>query len=98
VAAVLIALVVRETGLTVLLTQRAEHLNGSRRPDQLPRRTSRAARPTDAAATALREAQEEVDLDRRSMWKFSVTLPEYHDRHRLSRDAGRRRWCIRRSN
>jgi 8-oxo-dGTP pyrophosphatase MutT (NUDIX family) len=75
VASVLIALVLRETGLTVLLTQRADHLSdhagqisfpgGRREPEDL-----------DAAATALREAQEEVGLAAKHV-EVLGELPEY---------------------
>jgi 8-oxo-dGTP pyrophosphatase MutT (NUDIX family) len=63
-AAVLVPLVNRQDGVTVLLTQRTEDMpshagqvafpGGRRQPDDL-----------DAVATALRETEEEVGLDRR---------------------------------
>ena len=74
-AAVLIPLVQRETGLTVLLTQRTAHLHdhpgqisfpGGRREEQ----------DATAADTALREAQEEVGLDPSQVEVLGV-LPEY---------------------
>jgi len=74
-AAVLVPLVVRDSGLTVLLTQRTAHLNdhagqvsfpGGRRDDTDP----------DLIFTALREAQEEVGLEPSSV-EVLGTLPEY---------------------
>jgi 8-oxo-dGTP pyrophosphatase MutT (NUDIX family) len=74
-AAVLIPLVVREEKLTVLLTQRADHLSdhagqisfpgGRREPDD-----------EDATATALREAQEEVSLSPQRV-EILGALPDY---------------------
>jgi 8-oxo-dGTP pyrophosphatase MutT (NUDIX family) len=74
-AAVLIPLVVREEKLTVLLTQRADHLSdhagqisfpgGRREPDD-----------EDATATALREAQEEVSLSSERV-EILGALPDY---------------------
>jgi 8-oxo-dGTP pyrophosphatase MutT (NUDIX family) len=62
VAAVLVPLVVREDGITVLLTQRADHLNDHAGQVSFP---GGRHEPFDAnaTATALREAQEEVGLD-----------------------------------
>lgn len=62
VAAVLVPLVVRDEGLTVLLTQRADHLNDHAGQVSFP---GGRHEPFDAnaTATALREAQEEVGLD-----------------------------------
>ncbi|MBC8057513.1 MAG: CoA pyrophosphatase [Rhizobiales bacterium] len=62
-ASVLVALVERDE-LTVLLTQRTDHLNDH--PGQVSFAGGRVE-PTDAdaAATALREAQEEIGLDAR---------------------------------
>lgn len=74
-AAVLVPLVVRDSGITVLLTQRTAHLNdhagqvsfpGGRRDDTDP----------DLIFTALREAQEEVGLEPSSA-EVLGTLPEY---------------------
>lgn len=60
-ASVLVALVEREE-LTVLLTQRTEHLNDH--PGQVSFAGGRVeATDADAAATALREAQEEIGLE-----------------------------------
>lgn len=74
-AAVLVPIVMRERGLTVLLTQRADHLNdhagqisfpgGRREPDDL-----------DANATALREAHEEIALARERV-ELLGALPDY---------------------
>ncbi|EDO95603.1 pyrophosphatase, MutT/nudix family [Burkholderia pseudomallei Pasteur 52237] len=74
-AAVLVPLVVRERGLTVLLTQRADHLNdhagqisfpgGRREPDD-----------RDANATALREAREEIALAHERV-ELLGALPDY---------------------
>jgi 8-oxo-dGTP pyrophosphatase MutT (NUDIX family) len=74
-AAVLVPLVTREDGLTVMLTQRTDHLadhagqvsfpGGRREPDDL-----------DASATALREAAEEVGLGAQHV-EVLGTLPDY---------------------
>jgi 8-oxo-dGTP pyrophosphatase MutT (NUDIX family) len=74
-AAVLMPLVVRETGLTVLLTQRADHLNDHAGQVSFPggRQESYDA---DATATALREAQEEVALDPARV-EILGSLPDY---------------------
>jgi 8-oxo-dGTP pyrophosphatase MutT (NUDIX family) len=60
-AAVLVPLVVRDTGLTVLLTQRADHLSDHAGQVSFPGGRREPTDP-DATATALREAQEEVSL------------------------------------
>jgi len=74
-AAVLVPLVVRETGLTVLLTQRTAHLRDHAGQISFPggRREEQDASP---AATALREAREEVGLDPVQVEVLGV-LPEY---------------------
>jgi 8-oxo-dGTP pyrophosphatase MutT (NUDIX family) len=74
-AAVLVPFVVREHGLTVLLTRRTAHLNdhagqisfpgGRREPDD-----------ADARATALREAWEEIALDQERVEVLGA-LPDY---------------------
>ncbi len=60
-AAVLVPLVVRDTGLTVLLTQRADHLNDHAGQISFPG-GRREPFDRDATATALREAKEEIGL------------------------------------
>jgi 8-oxo-dGTP pyrophosphatase MutT (NUDIX family) len=72
---VLVALVVRDGGLTVLLTQRTAHLNDHAGQVSFP---GGRHEPHDATttATALREAQEEVGLDP-SRVEVLGTLPEY---------------------
>lgn len=60
-AAVLVPLVVRDTGLTVLLTQRADHLNDHAGQVSFPG-GRREPFDRDATATALREAKEEIGL------------------------------------
>jgi len=74
-AAVLVPLVVRETGLTVLLTQRTAHLRDHAGQISFPggRCEEQDASPVD---TALREASEEVGLDRNQVEVLGV-LPEY---------------------
>ncbi len=62
-ASVLIALVPRDAGLTVLLTQRTDHLTDH--PGQISFPGGRVEPvDADAAATALREAHEEIGLER----------------------------------
>ncbi|MFM0287824.1 CoA pyrophosphatase [Paraburkholderia megapolitana] len=75
VAAVLVPLVVREGGLTVLLTQRADHLNDHAGQVSFPGGREEP-HDTDATATALREAQEEVGLDPARV-EILGTLPDY---------------------
>jgi 8-oxo-dGTP pyrophosphatase MutT (NUDIX family) len=75
VASVLVPLVVREGGLTVLLTQRADHLSDHAGQISFPG-GSREPEDADAAATALREAQEEVGLDA-SHCEVIGSMPEY---------------------
>jgi 8-oxo-dGTP pyrophosphatase MutT (NUDIX family) len=74
-ASVLIPLVLRPTGITVLLTQRTAHLNDHAGQVSFPggRRDDADA---DAVATALREANEEVGLDHAQIEVISV-MPEY---------------------
>jgi 8-oxo-dGTP pyrophosphatase MutT (NUDIX family) len=75
VAAVLVPLVVRESGLTVLLTQRADHLNHHAGQVSFPGGRHES---TDAniVATALREAEEEVGLDPQRVEVLGA-LPDY---------------------
>jgi len=75
VAAVLVPLVVREHGLTVLLTQRADHLNDHAGQVSFPGGRQEAS-DADAIATALREAHEEVGLDA-SRVEILGALPDY---------------------
>jgi 8-oxo-dGTP pyrophosphatase MutT (NUDIX family) len=75
VAAVLVPLVVREDGLTVLLTQRTAHLNDHAGQVSFPGGRHEPY-DTDTTATALREAQEEVGLEP-SHVEVLGTLPEY---------------------
>ncbi len=74
-AAVLVPLVVREAGLTVLLTQRADHLNDHAGQVSFPG-GRREAFDADATATALREAREEVGLDPERVEVLGA-LPDY---------------------
>jgi len=74
-ASVLVPLVMREGGLTVLLTERSAHLNDH--PGQVSFPGGRAeAFDTDAIATALREAREEIGLDARHV-EVLGTMPTY---------------------
>jgi 8-oxo-dGTP pyrophosphatase MutT (NUDIX family) len=74
-AAVLVPIVVREQGLTLLLTQRTEHLTDHGGQVSFP---GGRVEPEDtsAIATALRETEEEVGLDRRHVEVIGL-LPEY---------------------
>src|SRR5487761_1902586 len=75
-AAVLVPLVERDSGLTVLLTQRTAHLRDHAGQISFPggRCEEQDASPV---ATALREAQEEVGLDPNQVEVLGL-LPEYH--------------------
>jgi 8-oxo-dGTP pyrophosphatase MutT (NUDIX family) len=75
IAAVLVPLVVREHGLTVLLTQRADHLNDHAGQVSFPGGRHEPF-DADATATALREAHEEVGLDP-SRVEILGALPDY---------------------
>lgn len=74
-AAVLVPLVVRETGLSVLLTQRADHLSDHAGQISFPG-GRREPFDEDATATALREAQEEVALSPERVEVLGA-LPDY---------------------
>lgn len=74
-ASVLVPLVMRESGLTVLLTERTSHLSSHSGQVAFP---GGKADPEDADAveTALREAEEEVGLERRLVQVLG-SLPIY---------------------
>ena len=74
-ASVLIPLVQREGGLTVLLTRRTAHLRDHAGQISFPGGRAEAG-DADAVATALREAEEEVGLARRHI-DVVGSLPEY---------------------
>jgi len=74
-AAVMVPLVDRPEGMTVLLTQRASHLKAH--PGQISFPGGRVEdHDVDAVATALRETEEEVGLDRRHVEVIGA-LPTY---------------------
>jgi 8-oxo-dGTP pyrophosphatase MutT (NUDIX family) len=75
-ASVLMPLVQRPEGITMLLTQRTAHLNDHAGQVSLP---GGRAEPEDATAidTALRESEEEIGLDR-SRIEVLGTLPEHY--------------------
>ncbi|MDG0027159.1 CoA pyrophosphatase [Trinickia sp. Y13] len=74
-AAVLVPLIVREAELSVLLTQRADHLSDHAGQISFPG-GRREPSDRDAVATALREAQEEVALAPERVEVLGA-LPEY---------------------
>ena len=74
-AAVLVPLVMREHGLQVLLTRRTDHLRDHAGQISFPGGRSEA-HDADAVATALRETEEEVGLDRRHIEVIGA-LPHY---------------------
>jgi len=74
-ASVLVPLVEREGGLTVLLTQRTAHLSDHAGQISFPGGRAEID-DADAVATALREAEEEVGLARRHIDVIG-SLPEY---------------------
>ncbi|QGZ61972.1 CoA pyrophosphatase [Paraburkholderia acidisoli] len=74
-AAVLVPLVVRAAGLSVMLTQRADNLSNHAGQVSFPGGSREPADATPAAA-ALREAQEEVDLDPARVEVLGA-LPDY---------------------
>jgi 8-oxo-dGTP pyrophosphatase MutT (NUDIX family) len=75
-AAVLVPLVMRDTGLTVLLTERTAHLTSHAGQIAFP---GGRTEPTDASpvATALRETEEEIGLPR-ALIEILGSLPPYH--------------------
>lgn len=74
-ASVLLPIVVRETGLTMLLTKRTAHLTDH--PGQISLPGGRAeAEDASSIDTALRETEEEVGLSRRHV-EVLGSLPEY---------------------
>jgi len=75
VASVLVPLVIRAHGLTVLLTQRADHLNDHAGQVSFPGGRQEPF-DADATATALREAEEEVGLAP-SRVEVLGALPDY---------------------
>src|SRR5687768_2646643 len=78
VAAVLIPVVARSEGLTVLFTQRTTHLKSHSGQVSFP---GGRAEPGDASAefTALREAEEEIGLPAERV-EILARLPDYHTR------------------
>lgn len=74
-AAVLVPLVVRDGGLTVLLTQRADHLTDHAGQISFPG-GGREPYDADATATALREAHEEIGLGQARVEVLGA-LPDY---------------------
>lgn len=74
-AAVLVPIVMRAAGLTVLLTQRADNLSNHAGQVSFPGGSREPSDPTPVAA-ALREAQEEVNLDP-SRVEVLGALPDY---------------------
>ena len=74
-ASVLVPLVLRADGITVLLTQRSEHLNDHGGQISFPGGRQEAS-DQDAIDTALRETEEEVGLARSHIEVLGV-LPEY---------------------
>lgn len=75
-ASVLIPLVIREQGLSVLLTQRAAHLQNHAGQISFPGGRYEES-DNSPIETALRETQEEIGLDRRHVDVIGV-LPKYH--------------------
>ncbi|HTJ97626.1 MAG TPA: CoA pyrophosphatase [Rhodocyclaceae bacterium] len=75
-ASVLVPIVVRPHGLTVLLTKRTEHLRDHAGQVSFPGGRSEPEDQGDPIATALREAQEEVGLEPNQV-EVLGTLPDY---------------------
>ena len=76
VAAVLVPLIERDDGLTVLLTQRTAHLRDHAGQISFPGGRAEPGDGNDVVATALREAEEEVGLARRHIEVLGA-LAEY---------------------
>jgi len=74
-ASVLVPLVLRPNGLTVLLTQRTAHLTDHAGQISFPGGRAETY-DRDAIDTALRESEEEIGLDRRHV-EILGTLPQY---------------------
>jgi len=74
-ASVLVPLVERDGGVTVLLTRRTAHLRDHAGQISFPGGSAEAS-DGDAVTTALREAEEEIGLARQSV-EVIGTLPEY---------------------
>lgn len=74
-AAVLVPIIVRASGLTILLTQRTAHLRDHAGQVSFPGGRCEAA-DADPVATALREAHEEVGIDAQQVEVLGC-LPEY---------------------
>ena len=74
-AAVLVAIVLRDSGPTVLFTQRTAHLNDHAGQISFPGGSSEA-RDASSIATALRETEEEIGLARRHVETIG-RLPDY---------------------
>ncbi|HEV7856896.1 MAG TPA: CoA pyrophosphatase [Herminiimonas sp.] len=74
-AAVLMPIILREDGPTLLLTQRTAHLNAHAGQISFPGGRVEAS-DTSAVDTALRETDEEIGLDRRHI-EVIGTLPDY---------------------
>lgn len=74
-AAVLVPMILRPTGITILLTQRTAHLRDHAGQVSFPGGRSEA-HDADAVATALREAEEEVGLASTQVEVLGC-LPEY---------------------
>ena len=84
-AAVLIAIVLHESGPTLLLTQRNADLTDH--PGQISFPGGRVeASDASPVETALRETEEEIGLSRRHV-EIIGRLPQYRHRHRLRRHA-----------